>query len=372
MKPNCSGCDHCEEWFHADCISANQREAEKLQRESKYIKKFFCSECREKNPHLSIVYKSKYAEKIKLEEETRTKEKKKDKEHKKDKHKEKHRDRDHEKEKKSKDKKSEKRRSRSRSKSKEKIKEKRDQTRPYDKHAHKHKNKDKDKDRDRDRDREREKEKSKEEKRSKAASDDPVIETIDLRNSKAEEEKIKHDPVKDDDDIVILDEPKPKKFKGEEYDKEKRIEMSQARRIEELKRERSLSTEMKSPKHKADVRKVLQPKVENDNVVNLSSSSDEWSPAVGVSRSVTAVKATAKRKASKDQRDKERVKKRSWRDVESSSDDDEIEVDRLVPSQCYGMNCVNCARVGSKYCSDQCGTSLATLRIYQVSKASEK
>ena len=261
----------------------------------------------------------------------RSKEKKKEKEHKKDKHKEKHRDKDHEKEKKSKDKKNEKRRSRSRSKSKEKVKEKRDQTRPYDKHAHKHKNKDKEKDREREKDKEREKEKAKDEKRSKVALEDPPIETIDLRKPKAEsqEERIKADPVKEEDDIVILDEPKPKKFKGEEYDKEKRIEMSQSRRMEELKRERSLSIEMKSPKAKTDVRKVLQPKLENDNVVNLSDSSDEWSPAVGVSRSVTAVKATVKRKASKDQRDKERVKKR--RDIETSSDEDEIEVDELAP-----------------------------------------
>ena len=352
-----SGCDHCEEWFHGDCISANQKEADKLQKEAKYIKKFFCKECREKNPHLSIVYKSKYAEKIKVEEESRLKEKKKEhKEHKKDKHKEKHRERDHEKEKKSKDKKSEKHRSRSRSKSKEK--EKRDQTRPYDKHAHKHKNKDKDREKD------REKEKIKEEKKAK---EDPPIETIDLRKPRTVslEEKIKHDPVKEEDDIVILDEPKPKKFKSEEPDKERRIEMSQAKRMEELKRERSLSIEVKSPKaSKTDViRKVLQPKPEHDNVVNLSDSSDEWSPAV--SRPVTTVKATVKRKASKDQRDKERAsKKRGW--VDSSSDDDDVEVDELAPRQCYGMNCVNCARVGSKYCSDQCGTSLATLRIYQV------
>ena len=179
------------------------------------------------------------------------------------------------------------------------------------------------------------------------------------------EEKIKHDPVKEEDDIVILDEPKPKKFKSEEPDKERRIEMSQAKRMEELKRESSLSIEVKSPKaSKTDViRKVLQPKPEHDNVVNLSDSSDEWSPAV--SRPVTTVKATVKRKASKDQRDKERAsKKRGW--VDSSSDDDDVEVDELAPRQCYGMNCVNCARVGSKYCSDQCGTSLATLRIYQV------
>lgn len=36
------------------------------------------------------------------------------------------------------------------------------------------------------------------------------------------------------------------------------------------------------------------------------------------------------------------------------------------PRQCYGPGCVNSARYGSKYCSDQCGTALATNRIYQV------
>lgn len=36
------------------------------------------------------------------------------------------------------------------------------------------------------------------------------------------------------------------------------------------------------------------------------------------------------------------------------------------PRQCYGPGCVNSARYGSKYCSDQCGINLATNRIYQV------
>lgn len=34
--------------------------------------------------------------------------------------------------------------------------------------------------------------------------------------------------------------------------------------------------------------------------------------------------------------------------------------------QCYGPGCTNSARYGSKYCSDICGTHLATARIYQV------
>ena len=38
----------------------------------------------------------------------------------------------------------------------------------------------------------------------------------------------------------------------------------------------------------------------------------------------------------------------------------------LTPRQCHGIDCVNTARVSSKYCSDQCGLSLASLRIYQT------
>lgn len=36
------------------------------------------------------------------------------------------------------------------------------------------------------------------------------------------------------------------------------------------------------------------------------------------------------------------------------------------PRQCYGPGCINSARFGSKYCSDDCGIKLATSRIYQV------
>merc|ERR1711902_108062 len=52
------GCDHCEEWYHGDCINVNERDA-------KYIKKYFCKICTNKNPKLQIIYKSKYKEKEK-------------------------------------------------------------------------------------------------------------------------------------------------------------------------------------------------------------------------------------------------------------------------------------------------------------------
>ena len=53
-----SACDKCEEWFHGDCVKVSEKE-------SKYIKSYFCKKCRIKNPKLSIIYKSKYKEMVK-------------------------------------------------------------------------------------------------------------------------------------------------------------------------------------------------------------------------------------------------------------------------------------------------------------------
>ena len=43
----------------------------------------------------------------------------------------------------------------------------------------------------------------------------------------------------------------------------------------------------------------------------------------------------------------------SYNSFPAETDDDE-------PRQCYGPNCVEPARQGSKYCSDDCGLKLAT------------
>ncbi len=38
----------------------------------------------------------------------------------------------------------------------------------------------------------------------------------------------------------------------------------------------------------------------------------------------------------------------------------------LTPKQCFGPSCTRSARLGGKYCSDQCGINLASMRIYQI------
>ena len=158
---------------------------------------------------------------------------------------------------------------------------------------------------------------------------------------------------------------KLKKLK-EEDDKAKAIAH---KRIDEVKRERSNSVDKKEPPEKK--RKVLAVK-DVDNVSKYSDSDDWEPPAVVVSAPTSApappkpVKvdkqpAAVKRKASKDVN----RKRKAWRQARDSSDESDVEVD-LTPRQCHNIECINSARVGSKYCSDQCGLSLASLRIYQT------
>ncbi|KAK4015926.1 hypothetical protein OUZ56_030892 [Daphnia magna] len=49
------GCDYCEEWYHGDCIDITEEE-------SRFIKKFFCPKCRQRDPSLTIKYKQKKLE----------------------------------------------------------------------------------------------------------------------------------------------------------------------------------------------------------------------------------------------------------------------------------------------------------------------
>ncbi|XP_063792175.1 CXXC-type zinc finger protein 1 isoform X5 [Pseudophryne corroboree] len=46
------GCDHCNEWFHGDCINITEKMA-------KAIREWYCMQCREKHPHLEIKYRHK-------------------------------------------------------------------------------------------------------------------------------------------------------------------------------------------------------------------------------------------------------------------------------------------------------------------------
>jgi len=363
------GCDHCEEWYHGDCINVTEKEA-------KYIKKFFCKECREKNSHLSIVYKSKFSEKLKEKED-----KLKKKEHKEQKEKEK---------KKKKDKDRERDRSKDRDRDKVGNKHKKDEREKHrnkdhekERHKHKHKEKDRDKDKEREKERERLKAKLKTKEEIKEEPKSEVKSTSNANSVSSTAAASKDVKIKEEKSSVKDVKEKEEKYKikkiekidkvKEEDDKIKKIEQAQHKRLEEIKRERTNSVDKKDSSEK--VRKVLAVK-DVDNISKYSSE-DEWQPSntAGPTSNAAAVslpakpskeKQSAKRKASKDSRDHIK-KKRSWRASNYSSDESDSErVTDMTPRQCYGMDCINCARIGSKYCSDQCGLSLASLRIYQT------
>eukprot|EP00092_Neocalanus_flemingeri_P030192 GFUD01032771.1.p1 GENE.GFUD01032771.1~~GFUD01032771.1.p1 ORF type:complete len:695 (-),score=259.24 GFUD01032771.1:410-2494(-) len=362
------GCDHCEEWYHGDCINVTEKEA-------KYIKKFFCKECREKNNHLAIVYKSKFVDKQKEQEEKLKK--KESKEHR-EKEKKKKKDKDRERD-----------RSRDRDRHKEKLKEKeRHGGKEHDRDRHKHKHKEKDRDREKEREKEKEKEKVKlkvkEEIKDEPKNDlKPTTTTATNSSTISTDVKVKDEkvPIKDgkekEEKYKIKKIEKIEKIKDEDKDKDdkvKKIEQAQHKRLEEIKKERTNSAEKKDSEK---VRKVLAVK-DVDNISKYSSE-DEWQPSVTSSSAdkpaVVAApqppkpvkeKQSVKRKASKDTRDNNK-KKRAWRAADYSSDESDAErITDMTPRQCYGMECINSARIGSKYCSDQCGLSLASLRIYQT------
>ncbi|XP_025048349.1 CXXC-type zinc finger protein 1 isoform X5 [Alligator sinensis] len=50
--PPHSGCDNCNEWFHGDCINITEKMA-------KAIREWYCLQCREKDPSLEIRYRHK-------------------------------------------------------------------------------------------------------------------------------------------------------------------------------------------------------------------------------------------------------------------------------------------------------------------------
>ena len=160
------------------------------------------------------------------------------------------------------------------------------------------------------------------------------------------------------------------KIKIKEED-EKLLKKVQQRKLWELKRERERSKsieQVSSSTSEEKPRKALAVKAV-DNIMRLSSSDDE-PPALQVRPPAPAVKsvkekapAGVKRKASRDVR--EPAKKKKVRPAKEESDESDVEVDMTV-RQCHGIDCINTARMSSKYCSDQCGLSLASLRIYQI------
>jgi len=76
-------------------------------------------------------------------------------------------------------------------------------------------------------------------------------------------------------------------------------------------------------------------------------------------KSTKSSKTQSGRSRRKDRNDKKYAFSESEKDSNASDEEEEIK-------QCYGLNCVNPARRGSKYCSDECGINLASDRLYRV------
>jgi len=339
------GCDHCEEWFHGDCINVTAKD-------SKYIKKFYCKECREKNAHLSVVYKSKYAEVLKeREKEDRKKEKTGDKHSpKKSKEKKKNKDRDRSR---SRDRHKHKDKKHKRDKDEKKNKEdKKDKEEKKDKHKEERKDKEKHKEERKEKEKEKEREERKEKFKSRAIISDDSDEDVEVVQDvvKKTEEKEKEEEKKKQKE---WEKERQKLREERKKEEEKRKKEEKERKKEKEKKARSLSTDSR---HKS----IDEPPQKKQNVVDEDSSEDEWVPTVPSPAPATSNKQ--KRKPLKETNFNKR--KRAWRPSYASSEDEEVH--DLTPRQCYGMDCVNCARVGSKYCSDQCGTNVASLRIYQT------
>lgn len=84
-------CDHCEEWYHGDCIRVTEEKAQ-------FIKRYYCKKCQSKKPNLQIVFKSKYKEYLAEKKKEKERGKPSDRDRHKEREKDKHGDKDRSKE----------------------------------------------------------------------------------------------------------------------------------------------------------------------------------------------------------------------------------------------------------------------------------
>ncbi|CAL8077921.1 unnamed protein product [Orchesella dallaii] len=91
---------------------------------------------------------------------------------------------------------------------------------------------------------------------------------------------------------------------------------------------------------------------------------DDWVPTPPPVASTSTKKQKAINRKSKKKTETKTRKKYVVKDSDSRSSDDESKGEEQ--RQCYWYECLNAARSGSKYCSDECGIRLASDRIYRL------
>ena len=125
-------------------------------------------------------------------------------------------------------------------------------------------------------------------------------------------------------------------------------------------------------------------KKSNNSSDKEESEEEAWEPSISKSKSSKSIekslsrdkitsskKTTAGTKSSKPRTSGATKRKRGRKASGSDSDHDQMSFWDVNASlkgsrQCYGHKCIKEAREGSKYCSDNCGINLASLRIMQT------
>uniref|UniRef100_A0A0B7AL79 CXXC-type zinc finger protein 1 n=1 Tax=Arion vulgaris TaxID=1028688 RepID=A0A0B7AL79_9EUPU len=268
------GCDHCEEWYHGDCIGVTQLDA-------RSIKRYYCDACRARNPNLQIQYKNKKKERRTVSESS-----------------------DHDT--------IDKHNKEYRTKLREKMMAKSRMTRRCGDCSACHRSEDCG--------------------RCDFCKDMKKFGGTNKLRQKCRLRQCTSYGLSVPDKASVTVETSSEKGVSDlsnfedDFDEEEAYENV---KVVPKKRERRISSSDTSPKKKK-IKKKLKHKESKKSPVKAP---------------------------------KSRQKSSSRRRVEV---DDAIDTDDGMPRQCYGPGCVEPARIGSKYCSDECGMKLAKSRIYEI------
>ncbi|XP_005105514.1 CXXC-type zinc finger protein 1 isoform X2 [Aplysia californica] len=269
------GCDHCEEWYHGDCIGVTQLDA-------RSIKRYYCDACRARNPSLEIQYKNKKKEKRVSESSDQERFDKHHKEY--------------------------------RSKLREKMMAKSRTTRRCGECSACHRNEDCG--------------------RCDFCKDMRKFGGINKLRQKCRLRQCTNYGISTSDKGSVATDTGSERAVTDLSDFEDDFDEEEAYenvKVAPKKRERRTSSSEASPKKKKDKKKVK-----------------------------------SKEKGKKTPEKPQKSRQKSSLSRRRTEVDDALETDDDMPRQCYGPACIEPARLGSKYCSDECGMKLAKSRIYEI------
>lgn len=191
------------------------------------------------------------------------------------------------------------------------------------------------------------------------------------------------------DDQEHIEREKRREEKKRRREERQKKEEAQAKKIKKLKIEENLHSSVDcadSPKSSGsnqksgrvlnELNRLSDEDQEKSRTLSAEESEDAWEPSVSKSKPSKSLKpavSSSKRTVKNSSKPKSSTTKRKRGRKASGSDSDhdqmsfwDISASLKGGRQCYGHKCKKEAREGSKYCSDNCGINLASLRIMQT------